>query len=54
MENKCSRALGTPHTQTELASAESHKLLLTLLMTGFVLNLIQERGTILLPKNWQN
>ena len=33
---------------------ESYKLLSTLLIIGYVLNLIQEQSTVLLPKNWQN
>ena len=53
-QNKYSRELGTPHAKIEPASPEFQKLLLTLLMTGYVLNLIHERGTILLPRNWQN
>lgn len=53
-QNKCSRALGTPHAKIELASPEFPKLLLTLLMISYVLNLIHERGTVLLPRNWQN
>ena len=53
-QNKCSRAPGAPHARIEPEAPEFHKLLTTLLITGYVLNLIQERGTILLPRNWQN
>lgn len=33
---------------------ESLEILTALQLTGYVLNLIRERGTILLPRNWQN
>lgn len=52
--DKYSKALGTPHAQIESAAAEFHKLLLTLLIISYILNLIHERGTVLLPRNWQN
>ncbi len=53
-QNKYSRAPGSPHTMIDPEAPEFHKLLQTLLTAGYVLNLIQERGTILLPRNWQN
>jgi hypothetical protein len=51
---ECSRTLGTPHTKIEPVAPEVRKLLITLLIIGYVLNLIHERGTVVLPQNWQN
>ncbi len=52
--NGCSKALGTPHAKIEPVAPEFHKLLPTLLIIGYILNLIHERGTVILPRNWQN
>ncbi len=52
--NGCSRALGTPRAKIEPVAPEFYKLLPTLLIIGYVLNLIHERGTVILPRNWQN
>jgi hypothetical protein len=54
MENKYSKAHSTPHAKIEPSSPELRNLLLTLLTTGYILKLINERGTVLLPRNWQN
>lgn len=48
---------GTPenrHAATESVTPEWHRTLPMLLKFGYVLNLIRERGTPLLPRNWQN
>ena len=52
--NEYSKALFTFDANIEPVAAEFHKLWLTLLKIGYVLNLIHERGTVLLPRNWQN
>ena len=52
--NKHLRAPGTPNAKKEPAAPEYQKLLLTLLKIGYVLKLVHERGTVLLPRNWQN
>ena len=48
LRNTADRESGEPR------EAESILLLPALQMFGYVLNLIRERGTILLPRNWQN
>ena len=35
-------------------ASEAHKLLSPLLIIGYILNLVHERGAVLLPRNWQN
>jgi hypothetical protein len=54
MHNEKSRELAAPHARTDPVTPESYNLLITLLIIGYLLNLIQERGTVLLPRNWQN
>jgi hypothetical protein len=54
MHNECSRTPVVYYAKIEPVIPESYKLWITLLIIGYVLNLIQERGTILLPRNWQN
>ena len=48
---------GTPdasHARIEPVAPESRELLSKLLLAGYVLHLINERGTVTLPQNWQN
>ena len=51
---KSSGAPDTPHAKIEPVTPESRELLSTLLLAGYVLNLINERGTVVLSRNWQN
>ena len=52
--NKHLRVPGTPHVKKEPATPEYRKILLTLMRISYVLKLIHECGTVLLPRNWQN
>ena len=38
----------------DMINAEIQNILPNLAKIGYLLNLIQERGTVLLPPNWQN
>lgn len=51
---KSSGAPDASHARIEPGAPESHELLSTLLLTGYILNLINERGTVVLSRNWQN
>ena len=51
---ECLRASGAPNAKVEPEAPEPQKLLSILLLIGYVLNLIHERGTVVLPQNWQN
>ena len=50
----CGNEPSPSNAKTEPEASESHKILLTLLKISYVLNLIRERGTVLLPRNCQN
>jgi hypothetical protein len=52
--NKHLKAPSTPYVKKEPAASEYQKILVTLLSIGYILRLVQERGTALLPRNWQN
>ena len=42
------------HAKAEEVLPELHELMPALIITGYVLELVQECGTVMLPRNWQN
>jgi len=54
METEYKRALMPLCGDIEILMPEFNKLPLTLLKIHFVLNLIHEQGTVILPRNWRN
>jgi hypothetical protein len=51
--NKSTRISSIPPVEANPA-AEPPEIRPSLLKIGYILNLIQKRGTVLLPRNWQN
>jgi hypothetical protein len=47
-------ALSTAKGDAGAAATELQSILPTLIKIGYLLNLIHQRNTVLLPENWQN